>query len=423
VEMAATVVTGAVDVAESVIASPETAAAVRNEILAQASDEGCVVGEYSGTCNETDKDLKVGDDWYHKKDTTDDLCKAAYDAYTGEDKAEYFLVDSVAKIKADKNGKGYCWDPNAVFDRECLTAQLQEEGFFDVITAFFADSSSEGPKGQLVKMIKMVREALAKAESNIGAQFYMRAMEWSQGGVDEASFLCQVVPIMRDSQNQEMEKLKAHPVEKIKEQMAMMTQSGSMPVLPEAQSEMANQMIQTLVDSGEFIPALERGQQRGQEYNAEIARAFFQFLDLDDSGRITTQEIRLLKALLNALLHLGERACHDLAEGEVRPMEGSASDNAKELAFAVFDILDKDSDGKLSITELVAFGQKLALLCLHCFKYIIHTQLECVYDEVFKALAAIAWKQQGLEEVGKEQIMQGLMMAPMMFGMMMAQMQ
>merc|ERR1719198_2324150 len=141
---------------------------------------------------------------------------------------------------------------------------------------------------------------------------------------------------------------------------------GNMP--PQA-TAMVDTVLQQLVDSGEFVPALERGSKRAQEFNAEIARTLFRFLDLDSSGRITSQEVRLLKAVLDALLHLGERAVHDLQSGEVKPMEGSVEDNAKELAFAIFDILDKDGDGKLSLAEMIAFCQKFVLLVLACFKY------------------------------------------------------
>lgn len=420
VEILGTVLAGAADILETIICSPETAAAMRSEMLLQMKEDGVVVGEYSGECDETEKTLKVGPDWYHKKDAGSDLCKEAYDAYTGEDKALYFVVDTVEKIKADKFSWYYMTDPNAAMTREHLADELKENGFFDDVKEMFADGSQTGLKAQIVQMMKLGREALGKVESNVGAQFYMKAMEWSQGGVDEATFLCQVVPLMRESQAKEMEKMREHPMEEFKKQIGTICEANN---IPQEMAGMCDGVIQTLVDSGEFIPALERGQVRSQEYNAEIARAFFRFLDLDNSGRITSNEIRLLKALLDALLHLGERATHDLSSGEVKPMEGTVEDNAKELAFAMFDVLDKDGNGKLSIDEMIAFAQKVLLLVLEMMKYNAHALLECVWDEIFKALASIGWKQAGIEEVGKEQLMQTLMMAPMMMAPMMMQMQ
>lgn len=418
VEILGTIIASVADVAESIICAPEAADAIKNEIFMQMKDEGITPGDLVGECSKTEQMLKPGADWYHKKDTDEDLCKAEYDKYTGDDKGEYFLVDTPEKLKGDKKYRSYCMDPNAMLSRDEVEEQLKESGIIDGIKAVFADGSQQGPKAQMVNAIKAGREALGRAESNVGAQFYMKAMEWSQGGVDEATFLCQMVPMMRESQDKEMEKLKAHPAEELKK----MFNATSANTPPQA-AAMIEQVIEQLVESGELVPAFERGQKRAQEFNAEYARTLFRFLDLDSSGRITTQEIRLLKALMDAMLHLGERAVHEMEAGELKPMEGSVEDNAKELAFAIFDILDKDGDGKMSLNELVFFFQKLMMFILEGMKFGAHAILECVYDELFKAFASIGWKKAGLEEVGKDQIMQGVMMAPMMVPMMMMQMQ
>lgn len=311
-------------------------------------------------------------------------------------------------------------DPNEILRRAELPELLQgalEAGWVEDVFASLAPMLGDRDlKAQLVKLLKLARESLAEFDASFGAQFYVRAMEWFQGGVDEATFVCRVVPMMRGSKDQRLEKLKSDDKDALKGKMSMM--SGSLPTISEQQNEVATNVIQMLVEKEGLVPALVRGTLRAQEHDAELARAFFQFLDLDGSGRISTQEIRLLKAMLDGLLHLGERACHDIAESGLVAREGSVADVAKELAFAVFDILDKDGNGMLSIMEVIAFGQKFLLLVLQCFKYTFHS-VECHFDEVFKALAADAWKQQGIDEVSKDQFTSCIIQAFMMFMMMM----
>merc|ERR1711957_792211 len=104
----------------------------------------------------------------------------------------------------------------------------------------------------------------------------------------------------------------------VKQQLDAMALLGS-PV-PEGQQAMITQGVQAA--SSEVLPAMKRGVERGSEYLPEYARTLFRFLDIDGSGVITKKEIQLLKALLDALLHLGERACHDMSGDKVKPLEG-----------------------------------------------------------------------------------------------------
>jgi len=278
-----------------------------------------------------------------------------------------------------------------------------------MVAQIFADDGSQGPKAQLVNAMKTTRESFAQFEASSGAQFYMKAMEWSQGGVDEATFISQVVPMLRENQKKQMEEMQADPMAMVQKQFDSMRDAGQ-PV-PEPQQQMIGAGVEAM--SADFIPALKRAQERSSEYLPEYARALFRFLDIDGSGLITKKEIQLLKALLDALLHLGERACHDMSSGEPKPMEGDYKDNAKELAFAIFDVLDRDGDKHLSLDEIVAFGQKAAIFSLSMLRTMGHMMIECFLDELCKAFAEFGWKQAGLQEVEKEQFLPMLMMAPM----------
>merc|ERR1712100_995567 len=99
--------------------------------------------------------------------------------------------------------------------------------------------------------------------------------------------------------------------------------------------------------------------------------------------------------------------------------EGTTKENAKTLALTIYDIVDRDGNGKLSLVELVQFMQKVVVFLLAYIKFASHTVIECQIDEVIKCKLAQQWKAQGKTEVEKDEFMQMMMMAPMMFAMMM----
>lgn len=406
-ELATTLIASFADVAETIVNDPAFNSTAVQFAKITAADEGVVDGECRGGCDVSGNDVSPGPDWYHKPGKAMDLCKEEFDKYEGEDKAEFILIDTKEKLGADL--EDYTQDFSNLVSRDKLARQLEESGSLEMMAQIFADDGSGGPKQLLVNSLKTMRESFAKFEAATGAQFYMRALEWSQGGVDEATFVSQVVPLLRESQKKQMEEMQADPMAMMQQQFDAMRASGT-PV-PEAQQAMIGSGVESM--SAEILPALKRGQDRGSEYLPEYARALFRFLDIDGSGCITKKEIQLLKALLDALLHLGERACHDMSSGELKPMEGDYKDNAKELAFAIFDVLDRDGDQHLSLQEIVAFGQKLTTFTLSNLRILAHVMIECMLDELCKAFAEFGWKAQGLEEIEKEQFLPMLMMAPM----------
>lgn len=406
-ELATTIIASIADVAEALVSDADVLRVVTDLAKMNAASQGMEDGTVMGVCCESGDDLEIGPNWYHVLGTDKDLSKEEYDKYEGEDKAQYIVIDSKEKLGADL--EDYSCDFSNLVSRDKLAKQLEENGVLEMMAQIFADDGSQGPKAQLVNSMKAARQAFAQFESSTGAQFYMKAMEWSQGGVDEATFVSQVVPLLRENQKQQMDKMQADPAAMVQQQFDAMRDAGQ-PV-PEQQQAMIAAGVEAV--SGEFVPALKRAQERCSEYLPEYARALFRFLDIDGSGCITKKEIQLLKALLDALLHLGERACHDMSSGELRPMDGDYKDNAKELAFAIFDVLDRDGDQHLSFNEIIAFAQKTAIFSLSMIRIMAHMTIECVLDEFFKAFAEFGWKQAGLQEVEKEQFLPMLMMAPM----------
>merc|ERR1719183_1142211 len=128
----------------------------------------------------------------------------------------------------------------------------------------------------------------------------------------------------------------------------------------------------------------------------------FRLLDLDDSGTISTQEITLLRAVMDAMIHLGQRAVADPNDPGQR-LEGSFEDNMKALALAGFDAIDRNGDKELNLEELVKFGQKYVSFILEVMVGYSHLMIECMFDEVGKVLVSHGFKKGGIEEVEKDQ--------------------
>merc|ERR1711862_865719 len=217
------------------------------------------------------------------------------------------------------------------------------------------------------------------------------------------------VPIIKEQQKTEIEKFSGDPAAAMKQSMQAASAFGG----PMAgQEEMFSAAMAEFAGSGSIPAALKRAQERATEYLPEYVRSIFKFLDLDENGTITEKEVQLLKAVLDALLHLGERPVSAVSAEGAAPVEGSVADSAKTLCATVFDAVDRDGDGKLSVREIVLFVQKLAALVLGSLRVIGHISIECVADELVKAIMGEMWKKQGMTEVEKEQLMMLVMMGP-----------
>ena len=117
--------------------------------------------------------------------------------------------------------------------------------------------------------------------------------------------------------------------------MDQIKMSTSLPGGNDVFEAMVSQKMDEFDLSNVFVGVLQRSSARSEEYIPDLVREIFKFLDLDDSGTIFSAEIKLLKALLDALLNLGQRAVQDLSSGEAKPTEGSNEDHAIALATTI----------------------------------------------------------------------------------------
>jgi len=286
-------------------------------------------------------------------------------------------------------------------------AQIEEQitAAAPMIKAQLEAAPSDQTK-QIMDAVTMLRDSMARFEENVGARFYMAAMEFSAGGVDESTFIAKVVPIVLQNQKDELAK---HDNDPLKLMASYPGVSDAMAQYPEPMK----QALEELAKSDELKPALLRGWERGQEYLPEMVRAMFRLIDLDDSGTISSQEITLLRAVLDGMIHLGQRAVADPNDPSQK-LEGSFEDNMKSLALAIFDSIDRNGDGELNLEELVKFGQKYMSFLLEMSVGYSHMMIECMIDEVGKVIVSAGFKKGGIEEINKEQIMGMVQMAPML---------
>merc|ERR1712146_615530 len=190
---------------------------------------------------------------------------------------------------------------------------------------------------------------MAEFEKNVGAQLYMAAMEWAQGGVDEATFISKLVPIFKENMTKQM----ANPDGILDNALAF--QSG-----PQAEmgGAIAKQALQALKGDESWPAAIKKAQETAATYMPDACRVIFKFLDLDNNGTVSRKEIQLLKHVMDAAVNLGERAV--AKPGDIgATAEGDTQSFVKDLMVAVFEILDRDGDGKVTVDELVDFAQRV----------------------------------------------------------------
>lgn len=275
--------------------------------------------------------------------------------------------------------------------------------------ALFATSLgqvAEEQKSQLRTQMEYVRTCLAEFEANVGAQFYMAAMEWTAGGVDEATFISRLVPILQENVTKQWE----DPSKMINASLKMYEANPQ----TAAMVPMVKQVFEAMQGSEEWKPAIGRAQEKASQYMPDCARTIFKFLDIDGSGNITSKEIGLLRHFMDALLNIGQRAI--AKPGEISTSaKGSAECLAKDLAVAVFEIVDKDGDGEMTQAEVIGFLQKAICFLSGMVKVMAEMVVECFYAEFAKVLICEGWKRAGLkDEMKPDEVMGFVMSAPML---------
>jgi len=298
-----------------------------------------------------------------------------------------------------------------------------------------ADPAMQMQRQQMIASVKQVRANLATLEQNVGAQFYMQAMDFMKGGVDEATFLSKLVPLMRDELG------KTTPNASDTAQASQQLLGPLQMALPPPVAEMVVGAVGQFSSSQNFQTALLIAKDKAGESVPEFCRAIFKLLDLDGNGTISSREMSALKAILDAILHIGDRAIQDPVPGaavhfgaaqngafgmypgmaamQAQGQSPTAEAELMELALAIFGVIDRDGDGVLRQEEFVAFLTKLGSFYLALIRMFARGALDSYLQEISKAAVAEAWAAAGMQEVSKEEIQPLLMMGPVMMGGMM----
>merc|ERR1712232_1141592 len=213
----------------------------------------------------------------------------------------------------------------------------------------------------------------------------MAALEWSQGGVDEQTFIAKLTPILKENMVKTVEDPKQYLTNAKAQLSAMPPEIG-------AQLGMVTAGLDKLMASPEWKPAMERVKEKVSSFMPEACRTIFRFLDLDENGTITGKEIQLLKHVLDALVHLGQRATASAGSLEQKE-KGTVQEDAKDICCAIFDILDRDGDGKVTAEELIKFGQKMISFLCGYAKVVAEMAFEGFYAEVAGVVVAEIWKE------------------------------
>eukprot|EP00928_Gymnodinium_smaydae_P004646 TRINITY_DN1157_c0_g1_i6.p1 TRINITY_DN1157_c0_g1~~TRINITY_DN1157_c0_g1_i6.p1 ORF type:complete len:1168 (-),score=191.44 TRINITY_DN1157_c0_g1_i6:1899-5402(-) len=196
--------------------------------------------------------------------------------------------------------------------------------------------------GPVKNLVSSFDAALEGVESSFFANVKAKASEYLRDGIDKQLFCSQVVPMLR----QEMEKISEDFLKQLihdyfrRERYAKLIEY----YLGSCLADVRNMMIETL-------PEL-------------LAGALFQLLDLDNNDKLSSRELTLGKDAIDAIAKVLE--------------EGEKSLYTRELGLNVFDILDRDGDGRLSTSEFAAIAQKLICFAVEILGDLATVLLNCL---------------------------------------------
>jgi hypothetical protein len=158
----------------------------------------------------------------------------------------------------------------------------------------------------------------------------------------------------------------------------------------------------------------------------DLMKNIFRLLDIDGSGKISSRELNVVKAMIDGFLRLGGSAFKDamsaedqasmkemypdLFEESSAPQDGDAQVDriVKEMTammMALFDVLDRDGNGSLEVIEIVGFIQSLASFFACHIKIMMQVMVE-TFVEMEKEMLQLLWTKLGIEEVSPEEVPQ-----------------
>lgn len=310
------------------------------------------------------------------------------------------LLAMTPLMAADTNNDG-------VISRSEFKSFMEQTGVAQQVAAMIQQlqtAASQQPAA--FKALKDMRQALATGEKKFFTKLCLKAKEWKDGGIDEATFLINTIPIMKDALNQ--------PVDLRQAQQAVQKFQASLGLVKEdvANAFQNNKEIQDIQKR-----VLELWNQKTVEFVPDICRNLFRLLDLDKSGKISARELNILKALMDGVLRLGTStflgtSAEALTEEELSQLKELYPDlftneaptftqEVTALLLAIFDTMDRNGDESLQLEEVVGFLTSLISFVANGMKIQVGVMVQ-TYIALEHEMLQSLWKNLKITEVSKD---------------------
>jgi hypothetical protein len=251
------------------------------------------------------------------------------------------------------------------------------------------------------------RDAVCAGISETGSagEGLTRAYAWLHNGVDETTFMSNVLPSLR-----KWVVSKYAPEEMAKElKLAMSVCSADFIAKAktgEAQAQLGPVIaILEMVDAKFQEPGFLEGILSAPPVD-QVMKAFckaveqklpiilhhcFRFCDINSDGGVSEPELKVLFALKDSI----------------------ASGKLDEAAVHIFEVIDKDGNGEITPAELLSFFSKMVHFMTSIQRIYISLAFENLFPEIIKAALPAVAAAAGITEVTKEQLPGVMMMAQM----------
>jgi hypothetical protein len=251
------------------------------------------------------------------------------------------------------------------------------------------------------------RDAVCAGISETGSagEGLTRAYAWLHNGVDETTFMSNVLPSLRKWV------VSRYAPEEMAKELKLAMSSCSADFIAKAKTEEAQAQL------GPVIAILEMVDAKFQEPGFlegilsappvdQVMKAFckaveqklpiilhhcFRFCDINSDGGVSEAELKVLFALKDSI----------------------ASGKLDEAAVHIFEVIDKDGNGEITPAELLSFFSKMVHFMTSIQRIYISLAFENLFPEVIKAALPAVAAAAGITEVTKEQLPGVMMMAQM----------